>query len=115
MTTTVVRIRRTGGIIVQDCDEYIGRRMTMGGWNLPSSIWANPYKIGKDGDRLEVLTKYYNHIRSRKDLYERLPELRGKVLGCWCGQKEGEFYCHGDVLVYMLQCLDNGTADWINR
>lgn len=28
--TTVVRIRRKGGIIVQDCDIYIGRRQTMG-------------------------------------------------------------------------------------
>jgi len=24
-----------------------------------------------------------------------LPELRGKVLGCWCAPKA----CHGDVLV----------------
>jgi hypothetical protein len=28
--TSVVRIRRKNGVVVQDCDVYIGRRQTMG-------------------------------------------------------------------------------------
>ena len=32
--TSVVRIRRHKGKIVQDCDVYIGRNMYMGGWQL---------------------------------------------------------------------------------
>lgn len=30
----VVCLKRTGGEVVQDCDVYIGRRITQGGWNL---------------------------------------------------------------------------------
>ena len=37
---TVVRIRRKGDRVVQDCDIYIGRAWTMGGWNLSRSKWA---------------------------------------------------------------------------
>jgi hypothetical protein len=43
--TTVVHMKRAGGKVVQDCDVYIGRRMTMGGWNLPQSKWHNPFTI----------------------------------------------------------------------
>ncbi len=38
--TSVVRIRRYKGEIVQDCDVYIGRNMFMGGWQLRQSIWV---------------------------------------------------------------------------
>ena len=33
----VVRPRVKGGVIVQDCDIYIGRKQTQGGWNLKES------------------------------------------------------------------------------
>jgi hypothetical protein len=81
--SSVVRIRRKGGIITQGCDVYIGRRMTMGGWDLPQSKWANPFKIGKDGDKEEVLEKYKAYILG-SPLKNELEELRGKTLGCWC-------------------------------
>lgn len=66
-------------------DTYIGR----------PSKWGNPYVIGRDGTRIEVIEKYGDHIRQRPDLLAALPELKGKVLGCWCAPKA----CHGDVLV----------------
>ncbi|HEX5157649.1 MAG TPA: DUF4326 domain-containing protein [Ktedonobacterales bacterium] len=40
-------------------------------------------------------------------LLERLPELRGKVLGCWCAPKGGIVgnlhgeTCHGEVLAWL--------------
>ena len=42
--TPVVRMRRHKGYVVQDCDVYIGRECRRGGWDLPASKWANPYR-----------------------------------------------------------------------
>jgi hypothetical protein len=106
--TTVVRLRRKNGAIVSDCDVYIGRAAYQGGWNLPASKWANPYRI--DGStpaaRQKCLTQYAAYIRSSPELMAALPELRGKVLGCWCGSgldpaAHGTPNCHGDVLVLL--------------
>lgn len=76
--TTVVHCKR------EPYDVYIGR----------PGIWGNPYEIGKDGTREEVIAKYEAHLLSSPELMARLPELRGKVLGCWCAPQA----CHGDVL-----------------
>jgi hypothetical protein len=59
------------------------------------SKWGNPFHEGRDGDRGEVIVKYEDWLRSQPELLAALPELRGKVLGCWCAPKP----CHGDVLV----------------
>lgn len=72
-------------------DVYIGRPAR----GLPGSKWANPFRIGHDGDRDEVCAKYEAYIRSRPDLLADLPEIDGKILGCWCAPEA----CHGDVLV----------------
>lgn len=66
-------------------DVYIGR----------PSKWGNPFVIGRHGDRAAVIAKYEAWIRSQPRLMAALPELRGKVLGCWCTPQP----CHGDVLV----------------
>jgi hypothetical protein len=58
------------------------------------SKWGNPFVIGQDGSRAEVIEKYERWILSQPVLLSALPELRGKVLGCWCSPKA----CHGDVL-----------------
>lgn len=47
--TNVVRIRRSGGRIVQSHDIYIGRACYQGGWELPRSKWHNPFPISKYG------------------------------------------------------------------
>ncbi len=75
-------------------DVYIGR----------GTKWGNPYIIGKDGTREEVIEKYQRYIvMRRKDLLEDLEELKGKRLGCWCAPKA----CHGDVLVDLINCFCN--------
>lgn len=56
--------------------------------------WGNPFEIGKHGTRAEVIAKYEKYLQNRPDLLEALPELKGKLLGCWCAPKP----CHADVL-----------------
>lgn len=70
-------------------DVYIGR----------PSKWGNPYIIGPDGTREEVIQKYEEHVRSSKILMRALPSLEGKVLGCWCPPRP----CHGEVLIKLLK------------
>jgi hypothetical protein len=70
-------------------DVYIGR----------GGKWGNPYIIGRDGTREEVIKKYRNYILGNTDLMNSLDELKGKVLGCWCSPKA----CHGDVLVELIK------------
>lgn len=65
-------------------DVYIGR----------PSKWGNPFVIGEDGDREMVVSKYRKWLMNQPELLNQLPELKGKVLGCWCSPKS----CHGDVL-----------------
>ena len=49
-----------------ESNEYIGRRgvvfIDKKRYPEEDSVWANPYKIGKDGDRDEVLEKYEEYI-----------------------------------------------------
>ena len=66
-------------------DVYIGR----------PGPWGNPFEIGKDGDREEVVEKYDEWLLAQPELVEKAKEeLRGKVLGCWCAPK----LCHGNIL-----------------
>lgn len=74
-------------------DVYIGR----------PSIWGNPFTIGQDGSRLEVIQKYRKWILTQTELLAKLPELRNKVLACWCSPEA----CHGDVLKELIDEMDN--------
>ncbi len=78
MSTKVVHCRK------EPYDVYIGR----------PSKWGNPFKIGRDGAREEVLQKYQVWLAGQWDLLDSLDEVRGKVLGCHC-KPHG---CHGDIL-----------------
>lgn len=99
--TTVVHLCRKNGKVVQDCDIYIGRMCTMGGWDLKQSKWANPFKPeGKTKEDYEAcIQKYREWIVKQPELMGSLEELRGKCLGCWCKP----FPCHGDILVELLK------------
>jgi uncharacterized protein DUF4326 len=78
MKTTVVHCKRGKH------DVYIGR----------PSKWGNPFAIGKDGTREQVIEKYRQWLMTQPALLAALPELTGKTLGCWCAPH----VCHGDVL-----------------
>ncbi len=64
---------------------YIGR----------PSKWGNPFVIGCDGSRAEVIAKYRAWIVAQPALMAALDEPRGRDLVCWCAP----FACHGDVLI----------------
>lgn len=67
-------------------DVYIGR----------PGPYGNPFTIGKDGNRDEVVEKYAAWVLTQTDLLAIIRvELKDKVLGCWCAPK----LCHGDILV----------------
>jgi hypothetical protein len=79
--------------------EYIGRPSPLG----------NPYVIGRDGTRDEVITKYRDwlwhnltdsdavigEMNRLADIYESDNDL---VLVCWCAPEA----CHGDVLAQAI-------------
>ena len=70
-------------------DIYIGR----------GSKWGNPFIIGQDGNREEVINKYEQYLLNNPELLNCLYELKGKTLGCFCKPKS----CHGDVLIKYIR------------
>lgn len=71
-------------------DVYIGR----------PSKWGNPFVVGRDGTREEVIELYEEWIKNQPELIEAARrELPDKVLGCWCAPKA----CHGEVLVKLAK------------
>ncbi len=78
---------------VEKSDVYIGR----------GSMFGNPFHIGKDGNRMEVIEKYRVYFNRRvledRRFQEEVLKLRGKVLGCYCKP----LACHGDVIIKYLK------------
>ena len=66
-------------------DVYVGR----------PTKWGNPFVIGRDGNRKEVIEKYRDYIKNNMALMTALPELKDKRLGCWCAPSA----CHADILI----------------
>jgi len=81
--TRVVHVKK------EPYDVYIGR----------PSIWGNPFMIGRDGDRKEVVKKYETYARKDPIIQKNLMSLEGKTLACWCKPKP----CHGDILVKLIE------------
>jgi len=57
--------------------------------------WGNPFVIGRDGTRDEVIAKYRAWIAQQPALLAALGELRSKHLVCWCAPER----CHAEVLL----------------
>jgi hypothetical protein len=64
-----------------------------------TTTWGNPFVLGEDGDRPTVLKKYARYFAMKNGLKKRLPQLRGKVLGCWCHPEP----CHGNHLIKLAE------------
>lgn len=90
----LVNIRGTRDVQPPIYSVYIGRRMTMGGWDLQASIFANPFKA-KDGDISGMVNNYREWVLQQPHIMDRLKDLRDQTLGCWCYPNQ----CHGDVLI----------------
>jgi len=64
-----------------------------------NSDWGNPFEMPADGDRDTVCDSYEIFFPRKFSLHNRLDELQGKVLGCWCYPNR----CHGDYLAAKLE------------
>lgn len=97
--TTVINIHRHDGSPFV----YIGR----------PSMWGNPFVIGKDGTREEVLAKYAARLAVKLmgpkggTLASMIRGLQGKQLGCFCKPQA----CHGDILAAMANAFTSAEAD----
>lgn len=85
-TTLVVHCKR------DRYDVYVGR----------PSKWGNPFAIGRDGTRADVIAKYEAWLLGQGQLLADLHELRGKVLGCWCAPQA----CHAEVLARLASAYE---------
>lgn len=87
----VLNARGRRGIGDWQTQVYVGR----------PTKWGNPYLIGQDGTREEVVSKYRSYILN-SHLMDELYQLRDMDLVCWCAPLP----CHADVLLD----LANGWA-----
>jgi len=100
---------------------YIGRSNYKLG--LRKSPLANPFTIGEDGDRQQVVRKYRVWLYERICLGDRtvIRELRairqkvqsdrypnGVQLVCYCKPQD----CHGDVIVKCLNWIDDNFDEF---
>jgi Domain of unknown function (DUF4326) len=66
------------------------------------TAWGNPFEMPADGDRAEVIRKFAEvHYPRQAILHRLLPQLRARVLMCWCHPKA----CHGDFLCEQVNRL----------
>jgi len=70
-----------------------------------ASEWGNPFEMGEDGDRDTVCDSYEIFFPRKFSLHNRLDDLRGKVLGCWCYPAR----CHG---MYLIAKTEEINADF---
>lgn len=78
-----------------------------------TTMFGNPFRIGRDGNRVQVvfkhkiwLIKWLKHGEeiiidgfSNKWVCEHVNELRDGTIGCWCKPKA----CHVDNLIWLLR------------
>jgi hypothetical protein len=63
-----------------------------------TTIFGNPFKIGIDGCRQDVIGKhrvyFINRLAKDERFRKAVEALRNKQLGCWCKP----LLCHGDII-----------------
>lgn len=68
-----------------------------------STQWGNPYHIGKDGTRAEVLEKFRKLWMNSPNLQALAKGvLKGKRVGCWCKPLP----CHLDIIAETVNADD---------
>ena len=87
---------RVVNLKVEAYDVYIGRA-----GHGQDGFFGNPFRLGAHESRGATLDRYKRYLWDNPDVLERLPELRGKTLGCFCKPQA----CHGDVIVACLEAL----------
>ena len=73
--------------------------------------WRNPFSLGANSDREQVIARYRVHlwerIRAGEVSLEELAELDGCWLACWCEPLP----CHGDVLARAAEWASERLAE----
>lgn len=99
MTTRVVHCKRA------PFDVYIGRPGHFGNpfTHKPLSDTKAEFQTATVA---EAIARYAEWVRTQPAVLARLPELRGKILGCWCTPRtltasDRPYVCHGQVLAAM--------------
>lgn len=101
------RRTRAGHCKQDKCDVYVGR----------GSLWGNPFVARGGGVRSKYsvtevddpIGEYEKYIRSAPKLMDKLYELHGKKLGCFCVRLHdaqpppGKERCHAQVLVRLVE------------
>jgi hypothetical protein len=92
MSTKIINLKTN-----EPYDVYIGR----------GSVWGNPYTHIKNKNtkatyivatRKEAIEKYREYLLGNEELMNKLEQLRGKTLACFCKPKS----CHGDIIIELL-------------
>jgi hypothetical protein len=91
---------------------YVGRKMP----GIPGSLLGNPFRIGCDGTRVQIISKYrrwlWEQIKLKNEAYDelrRIAELarQGDVtLVCWCVPE----LCHATVIERSVEFLNSAGA-----
>ncbi len=107
--TTVMTVR---GLKRHECEAdpsfvYVGRAVRFTTWTTPSP-WANPFTVAQHGAAAFDLHRddiFGQIFRNPRILDKLRAELRGKVLGCWCGwwapSHEKHLGCHAVTLAQL--------------
>lgn len=109
-TVTSVRGKNRADLLADPAFVYVGRQCA--GWSR--SPFGNPYRVQRQGFRMvdgsccrtpeEAIAKYRAWLLRNLKHLPPLETLRGKTLGCWCGDwkpGEPELLCHAVELAHL--------------
>lgn len=121
-TMSVVNIKSNHGTVGKRCEYshikywlqnknnvYVGRMMRIRisakdsddgskTFIIPESKYHNPYIVGKDGTKDEVLQKFRKYFIDSGLVDTAKVELVGKTLGCWCHPEP----CHAQIIMDLI-------------
>lgn len=76
-------------------DVYIGRGR--------GGLFGNPFPISETYDRTCVIAMFVDYLLKTPILLEKIFDLKGKVLGCYCSPD----LCHGDAIIWLLDNVES--------
>lgn len=96
MKTTVVNLYK------HPYDVYIGRA-----GKGQDGYFGNPIRLSNNEQRGATIERYkeyfYNKLNNDIEFKNRILQLKGKTLGCFCKPHA----CHGDIIADYLNSIDN--------
>lgn len=86
---------------IEPYDVYIGRPSCFGNPFSHKSDTLSKYRVATVE---EAVSKYEEYLRGNQSLLNKLIDLKGKILGCWCKTKKNpNALCHGDVIIKLIE------------